>query len=537
MFIALPVPAQIGSFSGAVRYEYRYQDYKAGEILTKYSSNSPSFNIRNSGVILSPKLGTYSIFTSLTGIFSNTSSGSFNYTGSQFTWNRYNATLNLLQYSPVRLSLGARENSYDMTAKQEDFGDRSGNRQQEQRAELMVQRIPWLPTMTLTYLRTRSFATDQNTYDFVNQTLSFNASGASDLKGSYTLTAVMSDFRDRESDNGDKYLSVQFGATRTLAVGHDVSMGTEYNKYSGYSIINGMLGYAGTLTERLRTSTSIDGTSSNASGIRSLALGVNEYVTYSFNENFRGGAGAGYSLNTYQSASQNIDYRRFRTSGSIQHNRMIGNIAMSNGLSLGYSEQLSQGNYHSLNSSFSNTLSTTLGAFTSSLDYVFTYANVVTSYTYSVYTNSAGFSLSGILPRRIQSQSSIRYAQDHYAGNDLFFQSRGSLIFTQRLSGEVKILIPLRIGLSGNFNRYFTGLTGKYYGWSGNVSAPSFFIRGVSADYTFSSNFDPYYERDIIVHSASLSVNWRALTISSRFRYSTFPLRTREANVTVSRSF
>ena len=537
VLFTLPIVAQIGSFSGSFQYNYRYQDYEAREILTKYSSHSPTFNIRNTGAILSPKLATYSIFTSLTSIFSNTSSGGFNYYGSQFTWNRYNITLNALQYSPIRLTLSARENSYDFTAKQDDMEDRSGDRQQEQRAELMVQRIPWLPTMTLSYLRTRSFATRGNSYDFVNQTLTFGASGASDNKGSYSLSAVMSDFREKDADSRDKYLAVQFSAARSLSPGHEVSIGSEYNKYTGYSIINGMLGYSGTITEKLRATTSINGTSSSSTGFKSLAIGVNEYVSYSINQNFSAGGGIGYFLNQYNSELRNLSYKNYRTSGNLQHNRMLGRVSLSNGFTLNYSEQLNIGKYHSLNTSFSNSLSTSFGNFTSSLDYVFSYAQVVTSYSYSVFTNSAGWSLNGILPRRIQSQSSIRFSEDHYVGSESIFRNRGSLIFTQRLNGEVRLVIPLRIGVSGNFNRYFSGLNGKYYGWSVNVSTPSFFMRGVSADYTFTSNYDPYYDREVVDQSASLSVNWRALTISSRFRYSTFPLRTREFNLTLARSF
>jgi hypothetical protein len=93
------------------------------------------------------------------------------------------------------------------------------------------------------------------------------------------------------------------------------------------------------------------------------------------------------------------------------------------------------------------------------------------------------------------------------------------------------------VPLSASANWYIAGLEGHTYSWSTTFASPTFFIRGLGVDYTYSRSFDPYYRQGISEHQASMSYQWRALVVSTRGRYATFPVRVREVSFKISRYF
>ena len=529
--------AQINDLGGELRFDYRYQDYRSGDVLTTYISKNPLLNLHTRGSILSPRLATFSLFTSLNAIFATNQSESFSYSGSQYSWNRYNLSLNLLPYSPVRLKFGTRENSYDMMSESDLNSDRTGDRQQEQRAEMTVQQVPWLPSLSLSYVRTRSFSTLGNPYDFVGQTYSFIASGASDSTGSYNISAVRSDFREGSSGGVDKFLTLQFSASRSIGDGHEVGISTEYNKYDGLSTISGSASYSGSVSEKVRMATGVSGSSAIAQNSKSVSFGLSQSFSYFINQFFQSSCSmSGFAANSQRSGFE-ITYKSMSSSANLQHHRTIYGVSFLNGLSLGFSKQLNATNFSSFSAAFSSGASRMIGFFSLSGDYVLSYTKVKNVYAYDLIGNSGGISFSGTVARQIQTQSSIRYSEDHYLGTESLFRNNGSLIITQRFNGSMVAIIPLKIGVSGSFNRYLSGITGNTYAWSVSVSTNSFFVRGLSADYVYSNNYDPYYQREIVDHTGSLSIGWRALAFSSRFRYASFPVHVREIQITLSRPF
>ncbi len=535
--MSLPLLAQLGPISGELRYDYRYQDYEVGGNLTKYINRSPILNLRTRGNIVSPRLLSYSIMTSLNANNASTSSPFFSYSGSQYSWNIYNVTMHVLPSSPVRLRLAARDNIFSYKARSELETTRSGERQQEQRAEVSVQQVPWLPALSFSYIRSRTFATALNLYDYVNQTLSFSANGASDTLGSYNLNAVMTDFRPTGADRGDQYINLQFSAMRPIAKDHEVSVNSEFNKYSGYSNLSGGVGYVGKLTSRLRLSSGIEGNSYIAASNQTRALTVAQNASYLINSYFQSGVGVNGYLAIAKRGLRTDKYENIRTTGYLSHHREIGGYSFSNSLNLGYSVQPLGENFHNTSFGLSNSVTKMFGGISTSADYTFAYSAVHTRYNYHVISNSAGLSASGMLSQKIQSRTGVRFREDAYKGTEVIYRNNGSLQISQQFMSSFFVVIPFRLGLNGNANYYIAGILGRTYGWNTTLSSPRFFITGLSADYVYSSNYDQYYRRSIIEQSGSLSINWRAFTAGARLRYTTFPVRVREMQLTIARPF
>ncbi|MBI3193837.1 MAG: hypothetical protein HYZ34_05110 [Ignavibacteriae bacterium] len=533
--------AQISSFRGELRYEQNYHDYRSGGTLTKFVSRSPRVNLQFRGSLLSPKILTYSLFTSLYGNFSTSSNEFFNYYGEQFSWNRYNLTMNVIPTSPVKLNLSFRDNDYTIKTESGLSIDRLGSRSQEQRAELSVQQIPWLPSMSLSYVRSRSFATAGNEYEIVNHTLSFTASSASDTTGLYNLSVVTNTLREDISNAADRFIAISFSASRALAEQHHVSLTTEYNKYAGFSLMQSALSYGGVLTDRIRLATNLSGSNSMSSYSQGLSVGLSQSVSMSMSEHFQGAVGIsgflGHSKNIIPQFERSDAYRSGGLFGNLQHRRVVAGFTLANGLSAGKNIQFQVGQFSSWNTQLSNSISRTIGSFSTSGYYNFSLTRVNNVSEYTIVGNTAGIILRGTLPYKIQSQSDVRYREDRYPGNESSFRSHRNIIVTQRMNGSFTYIIPFTLSVSGNANWFFTGNLGRSYGWTFNFSSPSFFLRGLMVSYVYSRNFDQYYLREIADHTGSLSFNWRALSFSSRLRYATFPVHLRQVQFIVSRPF
>jgi hypothetical protein len=533
--------AQLGHIDGQLRYDHRYQDIEYDGNLTKILVQNPSLDLRMRGNILSPRFMAYSLFSSLSANYVSAGNAYFSYSASQYSWNRYNLILNILPYSPVKVTLAARENAYDVKSENDVSTDRSADRQQEQRAEVSVHQVSWLPTLSLSYLRTRSYSDIGYPYDIVNQTLTFTATGATDTTGSYGLTASMVDLRDRMNGVYDRFLTMQFSAVRTLSEKHGVNISTEYEQYTGYSVLSGSVMYSGVMSSKLRMNTGLSASSVVSTYSQSRTLALTQSASYVIDQNFQCGLGAsgflGNSQVTRSGEGWKDIYKSWTTSGNLQHRRSIAGVTMVNALLMGYSEQHYSSRYHSFNTALSNSVSRQLGLFSLSGNYNLSYLHVTNSTSYDVVDNSASVIVSGRLPHRIQSQSDLRYRDSRYPGEGTPFRNQRTLFFTQRFDGSFTDPIPFSAGFSTSINWFLAGLTGHTYGWSFTFTSPAFFTRGLTVSYTYSRNYDPYYQREVPEHNASLSYQWRAFSFTSRLRHTTFPLRVREVQFSITRPF
>lgn len=532
---------QLGAVDGQLRYEHRYQDFEHSGNLTRILVQNPVIDLRMRGNILSRRLMSYSVFSSLSANYVNTNNDYFSFSASQYSWNRYNIILNVLPYSPVKLTLAARENAYEITSKTELETDRTSDRLQEQRAEISVHQVPWLPTLSLSYLRNRSYSALGLAYEVVNQTLTFTASGATDTTGSYGLSASLVDLRDKRSSAYDRFLTMQFSATRALSEKHGVNVSADYEKYSGYSVLSGSAQYSAIATNKLRLTTSVSGSSGMASYSQSWSTSVSQSASYRINSNFQAGAGVTGFLATTKIAAPTIDrnerYRRWSTSWNVQHRRSFGVLTVLNGISAGYSEQRYAGRFHNFNAAFSNRFTRPLGVFSLNGDYLLSYLRMRNSVAYDVVDNTAALILGGILPYRVRTQTDLRYRDSRYPGDERPFRNQRALFFTQRFDGSFVAAIPFTVGVSGSANWYLAGLSGHTYGWSASFVSPSFFLKNLSVSYAYSRSFDPYYRQEVPEHNGSMAYHWRALTFVGRFRYASFPIRVREVQLSVARPF
>lgn len=449
--------------------------------------------------------------------------------------------MNVVPMSPVKLNLAFRDNDYAIKTESGLFTERLGSRSQEQRAELSVQQVPWLPSMSLTYVRSRSFATLGNEYEIVNQTISLTASSASDTTGMYNLSVVTNTLQEDISNSADRFIAISFSASRELAMQHHVSLTTEYNKYAGFSLMQSALSYGGVLSDKIRIATNLSGSNSLSSFSQGLSVGLSQSASMSINENFQGAVGVsgflGHSKNIVPGFEGSNAYRSGGIFGNIQHRRVIGGFTIANGLSAGKNIQFQVAQFSSWNTQLSNSISRNIGSFSTSGYYNFTFTRVINISEYTIVGNTAGIILRGTLPHNIQSQSDVRYREDRYPGNEASFRSHRNIIVTQRMNGSFNYIIPFTLSVSGNANWFFTGNLGRTYGWTFNFSSPAFFLRGLMVSYVYSRNFDQYYLREIADHTGSISFNWRALSFSSRLRYATFPVHLRQVQFIVSRPF
>jgi hypothetical protein len=530
--------AQLGSFSGDIRYEHRYQDYEYGGNLTKLVIKNPTVNLRLRGSILSPRLLNYSLYSSLNLYFVSTENAFFSYSSQQFSWNKYNFIANLFSYSPVRLTLAARENAYELKSG-ETIGT-STDRLQQQRAEISVNQVPWLPTLSLAYTRDRTYSYSGLPYDVVNQTLTFTATGATDTAGSYGLTATMSDLRDQYAGTVDRFVTMQFSASRALSARHGIELSADYEKYTGYSVLSASLSYAGTLADRLRVRSGLSASSVVSAYAQSRAVSLSQSASYRLSESLQCGVGvSGYVNNsTYEAAAGRREtYGSWATSGNLQHRRSVAGLSMTNAFSAGYSEQRFGSRFNSFHSGLSNTLARTVGLFALTASHDLSYLRVRNGASYDVIDNSGTLVASGQLARQIRSQTDLRYRDTRYPGEETAYRDQRAIYFTQRCDGSFVYAIPFTLALSGSANWYLSGIRGHTYGWSLSFVSTSFFVRGLVVTYMYTRTYDPYYEREVPEHSGSIAYVWRAISVSARFRKATFPVQVRELQFIISRPF
>jgi len=535
--------AQLRTLSGELRYEHEYQDMLADNgLLTTELRRSPILSLNLTGDLISRELLTYSLFSSLNLDYNTSRNDLYEYSANQSTWNKYNLIVNVLPLFPVKLNLSARENSYNMKSNFDALGEvQTLTREQEQRADLSVYQIPWLPTMNMSYTRNFSWTEIGEPSEVLNQTLNFGLSGSSGPGGAVSLSGVLSDFNDRIRNTDDRLFTLNFSGSKALSDQHHISVNSDYNQYSTYSNLTGSVGYSGVFSNQLRLNSGLSGNTVSAVNYEFRSAGFNEGLTYIADQNFQFGLGlrgtTGLSQSVYGDSSQSIPSSDWATSFSIQHTRPLPSLTVSNGLSLGYEVQNFGSRYRLFNAAWSNTMQIPIDRFSLIGDYTLIFNHNENSDWWNLIGNNAGIMATGTVLDRVQSQSSVRYHDEHYTGDAASFRDQQNLILNQRFTGSYTYLIPFTLGFGGSINWYFANIKGHTHSWNISFSSPSFFIRGLFANYNYARTFDVYYQKESVEQTGSLLYRWRALSFEGRFRSVSFPVRVRDFVFDIARTF
>ena len=526
---------QVPRISGELRYEHRYSDFLYGSSLTTLRINNPVLDLRVAGKIGSARIATYNLYTSLNATYVSTGNEYYSYSSSQYSWSKYNLNLSVLPYLPVKLTLGARENSNFIETEIRE--NRTEARQQEQKVDLSVHQIPWLPTLSSSYIRSRSFSVRGYPYDIVTQTITASATNSTDSTGVYSLSTAFIDFRDQASRAYTKYIVVDFSGQRSVTEKQNMEVNAEYEQYAGYSSLGGGTRYSVMISDRMRTTTNLSGNVEQSAYYQSRSLSLGQSFILRPGQNFVLGAGLSAYLANSMSPTWRSQFGNVGGNALVQHNRLIGSANLSNALSIGYNEQQYAQRYTNFYATFSNSLSRPIGAFAVSGNYDLSYLRVRNAAEYDAVENSAAVTLSGVLPHAINSQSSLRYRDSRYPGDPTTNRGQRSVFATHRFNGSFRSIIPFTAGFSGSVSWYMATIKGKTYSWGLNFASPSFFLRRLTADYSYTRSFDPYLNGEVVEHHGSFSYQWRAVMLSTRYRYATFPLRVREVIFSVMRRF
>lgn len=535
--------AQLGTITGELRYEHEYQDMLADNgILTTDLRQSPMLNLSMEGSVISRQLLTYSLFTGLSLNYNHSHNNIYTNSSSQSSWNKYNLLFDILPYSPVKLSLAARENTYDTKSNYNNLGDiQSQTREQEQRANLSVYQIPWLPTMNVSYVHGHSWTVVGPPSDIINQTLSFGMSGSSGPNSAVGFSGSLTDFNDRIANTDDRLFTMNFSGSKALSDQHHISVNSDYNRYETYSNLTGSVGYNGIFSNQLRLSSGVAGNTVSSATYEFRSLSVNEGLTYLADQNFQMGVGfrgtSGLSQSILHDSTETNPSSDWAGSFTVQHTLPLTYLTLSNGASIDYEIQNYDLGYRILNINLNNNVQVPDGKFVFVGDYSFLFNHNENSDWWDLIGNNAGISASGPIWEGIQTQSAVRFYEQHYLGDAASFRDQKNLILTERMNESYNYIIPFTLSFGGSINWYFAIIHGHTHSWNINFASPSFFFRGLFASYNYSRTFDVYYQRESVEQIASLLYRWRALSFEGRFREDSFPVRIRDFIFDVARTF
>lgn len=535
--------AQVTSLSGELRYEHQYQDFlPEGGALSTSLQRRPTLTLAVVGDLLSKRIFAYSFFTSLSANFGTSRTPGYEFSNKAYNWNTYNLIVNILPYYPAKLDVAVRENIYDTRSSYDLIETHGRTRQQEQRIALSVDQVPSLPTIFLSYVRNRSWAPVGDPSEQLSQQYSFALSAAGSRYGSAGLSGTVSDITERYSGFHERLATITFTGSRQLSDRHQVSVSSEYNRFTGYSNLSGSLGYAGAYGEQLRLSSILSGFSYSNAFTLGRTVALSERLSYLPGRFFQVAlnldGSRGVTRSDFPSGVQEYTSTSWGANSTLQHNRTVGAAAISNGFTLGYLVQ----DYfierqRTVTAAISNGVQFPVGAFAASGDYNFYYNLTRNFERWALVGNNAGLAFSGTLPGQIRSGTNIRYRSDHYSGDVSSFRDQRNLTLGQRFDGSYYYVIPFTVGIGGSVNWYMASIRGHTHTWHVSFNSPGFFVQGLFASYVYTRNFDPYYRQESVDQLATLLYRWRALSFEARVRQTTVPIRIREFWLSVSRAF
>ena len=541
MCAGLPATAQIRSVNGSLRYQHRYQDVLSGGILSTSQARSPLLSLGLSGDIITPRLVSFSLLTTLAGSFSSASAAGSAFSGRQFAWDYYDLSVGILQYSTVRFDIGARDGVLE-TGNALDEGPVfvARSRRQEQRFSVATHKVRFLPSTNLTYARTRSWSLNQEPFDQRSDqyTLALSAfNGSSSLSLSSSITHV----RELYGGWSERMASVELDARKEFNEFHRIDLTSAYSSFGGSDAMTGSLGYSGALSRRVFLRTGLAGSHYTSFAGSTRMFGVtqgfqfvqDDYLRYDLDVSARSRR---YDRPPVLGQDRTRDYD-WGTNASIQHARPLGFGNLSNSLSASFGRQYYVDVRTLYGGRFGTSFQTQLGSFQTSLSYALS-GDVLTNRIRRTHLfTDASFRMAGDLAPRVTSVSNLDYRDDRYAGDVESFRNWRTLIARQAFTGTFHAVIPFSLGLGGSVTWYYAWVSGRTYGWSATFSSNAFFVRGLSALYTYSRSFDPYYSRERVEQQAELRYQWRMLSFELRVKKYRLFDRRQEAWFSVVRPF
>jgi len=541
LFLPAGLFSQAGPLSGSLRYEHQYQEILVNGALLTSLRRSPSLNLNTKGFFSSKNFVYYTLRTSLNTNFRTSHTPSSIYDTRQLLWNAYDVNLFFLQSSPVNFDVAAREYTTDIRY---DYGSadlRSGTRDREVRANFSVIRVPFLPTINVGYRRSRSYSIVHQPYEQVTSQYTFSASSSNLSGGSANVSGSLSDFRERYSGFGERILTLQMNGQQLLEPGHQLTFGSEYNKYGSYSALSGGLGYGGVLDDGVRISSSVTGQNASGRNYAVRSVSASQGISVKQGDHLQWGGslsgGAGVSTLALGGAPRRIPTSNWTGSVNLSHNRNFGALMLVNNLSFGYGERLYIDRQSFWRASLGNTLQRTVGRFALNATYNFSTLVNSNSFSWRSVEHYAMFSATGTLPAAIRSRSTLDYRSYTYGGSRPTGSDQITLNGSQSFDGNFTMVIPFTLGAGGAIHWYLASLRGHTYSWHVRFQSSNFFMKSLYAGYQYQRRFDPYYNKESREQSATLSYRWRSLAFGLTAREITLFSRQRDIRFTVERSF
>ncbi len=535
------VRGQITSISGELRYQHQYQDVLSGDILSRSLRQSPMLSLNAGGNIIAPQLVLFNLSTSLAADFNDTRSGLYSFQGKQYLWDYYNLSMGLLQYSPVKVNIMARENVLKARSDQ-GVSDilSTGVRRQEQQVELSTYKIKALPSTSIAYGRDRSWSIDGTPYNQINERYSLGMS-TSNGGSSVALNGSISDMREQYSGLRSRYSTLQFFATRNFGEDNRLDIDADYDRYDDFSVMSGNGTFTGSLNEQVRLYSSVYARNSSSAFSSSDYIGVSQGVQVLQDPNWRYSASVsvkkGKDVRLVRGERRKDQTFEWSNTASVQNTRALGFGNLSNSLSVSYSRQRFLVDQQSLSGGFSSGIQSTVGPMSITAGYGLSGGVIVDGGRRYRINNTFNLTSGGTVTARLQSETSVYYNDDRYSGNVGYFNNQRSLQARQSFVAPFTVLIPFNLAAGGSVTWLYYGLVGRTYGWNVTFNSSSFFLMGLSAYYRYSRTFDPYYVRESVEQNLQFKYQWRALLFEIRLREYRVRDRIREFWFSLARPF
>ncbi len=461
-------------------------------------------------------------------------------TNQQSYLNAYDADVNFFPYSPIKFEVAARDHIIETKADYNSLSSFYGKtRAQEQRARLAIDKIDFLPTITLNYIQDKSWSLTEEKIEQLSRQVTFTVASASGQLSSINLSGSFVSTEDRYTGFIDNISTVQLGATKQLSEYNRFDLNAEYYRYNLYGTLNSTLKYTGLLTGRTRVSAGISGSHSGSAYSSNKQLGAAFAINTALGMNYQTGVSIGGTRGKYTSLlsgvstyNQTLEPRAF-----LQQNLTFGRSTLTDNLWVSYSARDYGELFRTWEAGLSNSLASSIGSFGISANYDLSGQSTRNSTTWSLITNTGGVAASGNIGNTVHSQSSLQFRSDIYSGAGIFNNNQQNLNLTQSFDAQTDWYIPMTLGAGVTANWYFSALARRTYGWYLTFTSPSFFVRAMYLTYKYSRNYDPYYDRELSENNGSIHYQWRMIIMEVRVRYSYVPNRIRDFTFTISRPF
>jgi hypothetical protein len=384
-----------------------------------------------------------------------------------------------------------------------------------------VDRVQYLPRLNFSYIRNKAWSLEGASFDQRSDQYNFSAYSRNGSNGYASVVGSLSDFHERSIGFSEKILTIQFDGSQTVAEGHTVTLGSEFDRYDNYSSLTGGLSYAALLSPWLGVNTGLSGQNSSSRNFSYYSAGLAQGVRVTLDEHFRlgvrGSASTGASISQRLLVPVRIPNDRWEGSFDVGHVRTLGGVSVTNNLVLTYGkfEYLDPFSYYSL--VFSNGANTTVGKFSVNGTYNFSYHKNNSTLAWQSWENTALLNINGTLPWLIQSQTMADYRSVQYSGFAVTASDLSSVKFSETLGRSFAHLIPYTIRLRGSVQYFYRGVSGRTYSFGASFQSPRFFINNLTASYIFRRDYDPFYRILTINHDATLTYRWRLLSFQAGY--------------------